>query len=96
MSEPSLESLRAEGAQHLDPVRFRYLEVLDERLLLQPPAVRQVLERRLQAALADYAGRVQATAPRARVAAAVANAVFAAVGVRLRDLPLSLSSPQTR
>ncbi len=73
MSEPTLESLRAEGAQHLDPVRFRYLEVLDERLLLQPPAVRQVLERRLQAALADYAGRVQATAPRARVAAAVAK-----------------------
>ena len=73
MSEPTLDSLRAEGAQHLDPVRFRYLEVLDERLSAQPPAVRQVLARRLQAAVADYAGRVQTAAPRAPVAAAVAK-----------------------
>jgi hypothetical protein len=73
MSEPSLESLRAEGSQHHDPVRFRYLEVLGERLLSQPPAVRQVLERRLQAAVADYAGRVRGAAPRACVAAAVAK-----------------------
>ena len=73
MSEPTLDSLRAEGAQHLDPVRFRYLEVLDERLSAQPPAVRQVLARRLQAAVADYAGRVQTAAPRGPVAAAVAK-----------------------
>ena len=73
MSEPTLDSLRAEGAQHLDPVRFRYLEVLDERLSAQPPAVRQVLARRLQAAVADYAERVQTAAPRGPVDAAVAK-----------------------
>ena len=38
-TEPSLESLRAEGVQHHDPVRFRYLEVLAGRL----PAWRNAL-----------------------------------------------------
>ena len=62
-TEPSLESLRAEGVQHHDPVRFRYLEVLAGRLPAQPPAVRQVLAGRLHAALADYAARARAAAP---------------------------------
>ena len=68
MSEPTLESLRAEGAQHHDPVRFRYLEVLAARLPAQPPAVQQVLARRLQAALVDYARRTR-TPPRQPLAA---------------------------
>ena len=62
-TEPSLESLRAEGVQHHDPVRFRYLEVLAGRLPAQPPAVRLVLAGRLHAALADYAARARAAAP---------------------------------
>ncbi len=62
MSESTLESLRAEGAQHHDPVRFRYLEVLAERLPAQPQAVQRVLAGRLQAAVADYAGRVRTAA----------------------------------
>ena len=62
-TEPSLESLRAEGAQHHDPVRFRYLEVLAGRLPAQPPAVRLVLAGRLHAALAGYAARARAAAP---------------------------------
>ena len=62
-TEPSLESLRAEGVQHHDPVRFRYLEVLAGRLPAQPPAVRQVLAGRLHAALADYAARARVAAP---------------------------------
>lgn len=62
-TEPSLESLRAEGVQHHDPVRFRYLEVLAGRLPAQPPAVRQVLAGRLRAALADYAACARAVAP---------------------------------
>lgn len=60
MSDPTLESLRAQGAQHHDPVRFHYLEVLAERLPTQPLAVQQHLSARLQAALADYAARAQA------------------------------------
>ena len=62
-TEPSLESLRAEGAQHHDPVRFRYLEVLAGRLPAQPLAVRLVLAGRLHAALAGYAARARAAAP---------------------------------
>ena len=62
-TEPSLESLRAEGVQHHDPVRFRYLEVLAGRLPAQPPAVRLVLAGRLHAALAGYAARARAAAP---------------------------------
>ena len=61
MSEPTLESLRSAGAQHHDPVRFRYLEVLAERLPAQPRAVQQVLAAKLQAAVADYAVRARAT-----------------------------------
>lgn len=64
MSEPTLESLRAEGAQHHDPVRFRYLEVLAARLPAQPPAVQQLLSDRLQAAVVDYAGRARTAVPR--------------------------------
>ena len=62
-TDPSLESLRAEGVQHHDPVRFRYLEVLAGRLPAQPPAVRLVLAGRLHAALAGYAARARAAAP---------------------------------
>lgn len=62
MSEPSLEWLRAEGAQRHDPVRFRYLEVLAERLPTQPVAVQQLLVRKLQAAVADYAARARPAA----------------------------------
>ena len=62
-TEPSLESLRAEGVQHHDPVRFRYLEVLAGRLPAQPPAVRLVLAGRLHAAFAGYAARARAAAP---------------------------------
>lgn len=55
MSEPTLESLRAEGADRHDPVRYRYLEVMAERLPHQPPAVQQVLAQRLQQAVLVYA-----------------------------------------
>lgn len=58
-SEPTLESLRAEGAQHHDPVRFRFLEVLAARLPGQPPGVQQLLARRLQAGLLDYASQAR-------------------------------------
>jgi hypothetical protein len=61
MSEPSplqwLESLRREGAWRLDPTRFHYLEALSRRLPSQTEPVRRLLQDKLQAALADYAGR---------------------------------------
>ena len=56
-SEPTLESLRAEGAHHYDPARFHYLEVLARRLPGQHAAVQQVLASRLREAVAAYAGR---------------------------------------
>lgn len=54
-TEPTLESLRAEGAHRHDPARFHYLEVLARRLPGQPAAVQQVLAGRLHAALVAYA-----------------------------------------
>lgn len=50
-------SLRSEGAQHLDPARFRYLEVLSQRMDTAPADVRRILQGKLTAALADYGER---------------------------------------
>ncbi len=61
-SEPTLDSLRAEGAHRHDPVRFHYLEVLARRLPGQPVAVQQVLAARLHAAVAVYAERARSAA----------------------------------
>lgn len=54
----SLEVLRNEGADRLDPVRFHYMLTLAQRMQAQPETVRQILARKLQEALADYMGRV--------------------------------------
>jgi hypothetical protein len=53
----SLVSLRSAGAQHWDPVRFRYLEALHQRVQTAPEPVRHIVHGKLQAALAEYAGR---------------------------------------
>jgi hypothetical protein len=50
-------SLRNEGAQHLDPARFHYLEVLSQRMDTAPGEVRRILERKFKVALADYGER---------------------------------------
>ncbi|WP_298207688.1 DUF2894 domain-containing protein [Acidovorax sp.] len=55
LTEPTLESLRAEGAHRHDPARFHYLEVLAQRLPGQPAAVQKVLAGRLLAAVVAYA-----------------------------------------
>lgn len=52
---PTLEALRARGADRFDPVRFHYLEVLARRAAAQTGAVRALLERRLAGAVAAYA-----------------------------------------
>jgi hypothetical protein len=54
----SIDSLRSCGAALADPVGFRYLEALDARIAHQPQAVRQLLQQKLDAAVADYADRV--------------------------------------
>lgn len=64
MSEPTLASLRADGAHLRDPVRFHYLEALARRMQAQPVAVQQRLAARWQEAVADYAQRAgMASAP---------------------------------
>jgi hypothetical protein len=50
-------SLRNEGAQRLDPARFRYLELLSQRMDTAPGEVRRILEGKLKVALADYGER---------------------------------------
>ena len=57
MNEPTLDLLRAQGANQYDPARFHYLEVLSRRLQTQPAAVHHVLARSLKAAIVDYAER---------------------------------------
>lgn len=54
---PSLETLRNAGAQRLDPTRFHYMEQLSQRMQAQPPAVRRILEGKLNQALTDYGQR---------------------------------------
>lgn len=58
MSKDALQALRMQGAHLHDPVRFRYLEALAERMQAQPASVRQVLTHKLGEAVADYRLRV--------------------------------------
>jgi hypothetical protein len=50
----TLATLREAGAQRLDPVRFRYLEALAQRLGSAPPTVQPILAGKLQQALDAY------------------------------------------
>lgn len=59
MSGPTLETLRAQGLDGHDPVRFYYLQTLAARLPGQPEAVQRVLAQRLQSAITAYAERAQ-------------------------------------
>ncbi|ART49548.1 DUF2894 domain-containing protein [Acidovorax carolinensis] len=86
-SEPTLESLRADGADRHDPARFRYLEVLARRLSGQPPAVRQVLAVRLRAAVAAYAERARSSSEEVPPVVRPANPAASFLLVQLnRDL----------
>jgi hypothetical protein len=53
--QASLASLRAQGAQGWDPVRFHFMETLAQRADAQPEAVRRVLQAKLQTLLVEYA-----------------------------------------
>lgn len=47
-------AFRASGAWRADPVRFRHLESLCERMASQPPAVRAILEGKVRVALDEF------------------------------------------
>jgi hypothetical protein len=68
----SLEALRGQGAERFDPVRFRYLEVLSDRVDGACGEVRRILEVKLTQALADlgerFTAQAQARASQADVA----------------------------
>lgn len=69
----ALAALREAGAQRLDPVRFRYLEALAQRLGSASATVQPILAGKLQQALDAYpaslaAKKTPAVAPRAHVA----------------------------
>lgn len=76
MSEPGLQplasvqerlaSLRTSGAWRMDAARFGYLEALARRLEGQPAPVRQRLEHKLQAGLADFVQRIEHRPPAQR------------------------------
>lgn len=85
--EPSLQSwqasLQSQGAQHLDPARFHYLEVLAQRLDTAPAGVRSILEGKLKFALADYDERF-------RLAKQSASAELSKLSARHPDLAREL------
>ncbi|MCZ4317108.1 DUF2894 domain-containing protein [Comamonadaceae bacterium G21597-S1] len=59
--DPTLDALRASGAQRMDPARFRYLEALERRSALRyGAALQRQLERQLAGAVAAYRARWEA------------------------------------
>ena len=56
--ELSLDALRLAGAARLDPVRFRYIELLARRVADASPEVRALLLSTLERALSECAERV--------------------------------------
>ena len=56
--EARLSTLREQGAQQLDPVRFQYLATLAQRLPTQTPGVALILANKLSAGLNDYEQRL--------------------------------------
>ncbi|MDO9600059.1 MAG: DUF2894 domain-containing protein [Azoarcus sp.] len=53
----AIDGLRARGAAHFDPVRFRFIESLARRAAAHGGAARRELDRRLAKLVADYADR---------------------------------------
>ena len=66
----SLDDLRRLGGALADPVHFRYLESLSARLAEAPPGLRDLLQDRLNQALAGHAARMAATREAAEAALA--------------------------
>ncbi|MDB5896005.1 MAG: hypothetical protein JWQ88_3536 [Rhodoferax sp.] len=66
----SLADLRRTGGAAADPVRFHYLERLSARLASAPPALRPLLQARLDQGMADHAVRLAAARQSAEAALA--------------------------
>lgn len=52
----TLDAWRARGDDRLDPVRFRFIDALEQRAAGQRGEARRILDARLSRLLADYAG----------------------------------------
>jgi hypothetical protein len=70
----AVATLRDEGAQRFDPARLHYIELLAQRMQAATEPLRQVLQGKLQQALAARAERVQQTQQAANDAAATTQA----------------------
>lgn len=100
MTQALLARLREAGAAQLDPVRWHYLERLQQRALAQPAAVQRVLEQRLALALAAYQQRLAQAQPAALVApGADADVAAGDAGARAAQVPaaagLAVATPAT-
>ena len=95
-TQATLDALRLAGAQQLDPLRWHYLERLQERALAQAPAVQRVLEGRVALALADYQQRMHLAQQQAieTPVAPIAPAAPAKPTSALAELLLALAQPE--
>lgn len=77
---PDIEALKAQGVDHFDPIRFRYIESMASEAVVQRESVRAMIASKVQEALAayqaDYAAAELATTKKGDLPAtsAVANA----------------------
>lgn len=71
-----IEALRARGAERFDPVGLRFIEALARRTTNYRDGAREVLERRLARALADYRERFEHAVDEGRDAVTQGTALF--------------------
>ena len=76
MNPAMMAAWRAQGAQHVDPVRFCYLEALARRAASREGAVRQALDFKLAQAVAEYGSQLEQARSAARDALARQTARF--------------------
>ncbi len=93
--QATLASLRRAGAWRADPARFRWLEALARRLPGQAPAVRSLLQAKLERAIAEFAAQPAPALPpanglptgrRAGAAPAAGSAPLAALNHYIRGV----------
>jgi hypothetical protein len=66
--EALIDALRTRGAEGFDPVRFRFIEALARRTVVQPETVKRGLESKLAKLLSDYGERFEQARQRAGAA----------------------------
>jgi hypothetical protein len=90
-----LAALRASGVAERDPVRFAYLVALTRRAATQPAAIRQWLDARISAAVAELAARPAAPAsePTAGDAASPLAELLAYIGQQAHDQAPPVARP---